>query len=579
MRYINLHFKDSTITKIDNGKFQFTFDLINMISERFSKNTRMYINSLNLCEFHDDEIDKNLTGSFRLCCNFVNNQEILSSSGNSLGHSIIYDGNLNSYHTFQNQSPLYSYNYSINENAFNSGKLQFIIEFYNEIGDIFISYPSQQQIMNSTTTEYATYITANNSYVDGENELHDLKNDINNTAFLINHHESLQNTLDINFPIRMHKFIKEITNRVTSQNLKENIRAQSPPILHSTVMAIHQNIINLLLTPSNLDNILDFFNGFDISDTPYFANSRTHLHKIIFPNFRQQFLTPNLQNQVVTQRGEIRVENLTNFASSENFYLIDHVFDLAHLVDSAGLVPIGFGAVKNDSSFKTYEYVATYSTKKDGSVPSSGPHFIAGGTVTMKFKNLIDNVSQQANKDASIYLPIIKEFIPQDPDATKDDNLLLASGLITFTIENHGVPASGAGPGALGGVDFLEPLSQLPNIPGGSASDVVSTETLILKIDSKYLSRVSQNKLTKNLISLKTDSDTKSSLVPSIKIKKEVLFTDVVEPKLPSISMSLVLYDEDPLETEVSQTEVKEPVRSLTKNNIQRNRLPSFRRY
>ena len=571
MRYINLHFKDSTITKIDNGKFQFTFDLINMISERFSKNTRMYINSLNLCEFHDDEIDKNLTGSFRLCCNFVNNQEILSSSGNSLGHSIIYDGNLKSYHTFQNQSPLYSYNYSINENAFNSGKLQFIIEFYNEVGDVFISYPSQQSIMNSTSTEYASYIAANNLYVDGENQLHDLKNDINNTAFLINHHESVQNNIDIDFPNRIHKFIKEITNRVTSQNLKENIRSQSPPILHSTVMAIHQNIINLLLTPSNLDNILDFFNGFDISDTPYFANSKTHLHKLIFPNLRKQFLQPNLDNQYKIQNGQIRVENLTNFSSISNFYLTEHVFDTIHLTDSSGINL--YGAVKNDSSFKTYEYVASYTTKKDGTIGT----FVGNGTMTMKFKNLIDNVALSANKDPSIYLPIIKEFIPQDTDPSNDDNLLLASGLINFTIKNH--PPSAHGPGSLGGVDFFTPLSRLPNIPGGDAADVISSFKLVISINSIYLSRESQNKLSKNLIILKADSDTKADLVPFIKIKKEALFSDVVEKKLPSISMSLVLYDESPLETEISQTEVKEPVRSLTKNNIQRNRLPSFRRY
>ena len=67
------------------------------------------------------------------------------------------------------------------------------------------------------------------------------------------------------------------------------------------------------------------------------------------------------------------------------------------------------------------------------------------------------------------------------------------------------------------------------------------------------------------------------AIVPTITYPKSILFSDAVEKKLPAINMSLVLYDEEPLEQEYENS--KNPVKAINKNSLSTLNLPSFRRF
>lgn len=156
---LNLNFRDSTITRIDQSTFKITFDLQNMNKPRLTNEARMYIENFNLPEFIDETFgDKgNLRGYFELRCKNVTNNDYDTELGNS-GDTIIYTSPLQNYKTFVNHDPMYISNFKINQN-FLQDKLVLTMKIYDQNGDPYTTAETLAYDIDKTKPEYTTYIT------------------------------------------------------------------------------------------------------------------------------------------------------------------------------------------------------------------------------------------------------------------------------------------------------------------------------------------------------------------------------------------------------------------------------------
>lgn len=578
MKTINLHFKDAVVNKIEEGKYLFTFDLSGLIFDRFSKNTRVYINNLSLCEFRDNDLDKELGGFFEIGCNFVNDRDVIDSSGNSYGNTIIYQGNLNSYHTFSNPAPLFSYNYKINESAFNNGRLQFVINFYNEEGTQFVSWNTQETILKTDTTDYATYITYKSFLDNQKNDLLIIENKLDIFSNRIVQIKSDFTSSEVQFLSDRDDFIdilaniaigKRVKNYCASNGINFNDNAQK-----------HTEIENFLKN-ATLIEISNFFNGFDIANEPYFANNKTNLAQNVYPDFKDGPFY--IRFSKYHELGETQVD----FANNDSldiepdstteivgkFFIDDQksaisrieMFDYTGDVYNNATVNNKL-LVENHDDIREYTAKAFYLKKKSDPLPQTTP-YVANIKIFMKMRCFQrNNRSTTTVKPDVDYFPKIIYIKPINRDiSTTDDDFANVDSIISIEIGNE----SGSDQA------FNLPLSNISGVP----QIITGTVNAILKfdLDPTYIRTKSRLNLQKTISDYEKLVIEYKTRVPTVQYPKSILFSDAVERKLPAINMSLVLYDEEPLEQEYVNT--TNPVKSITKNTLSTLNLPAFRRF
>lgn len=576
MKTINLHFKDAVVSRLEEGKYLFTFDLSGLIFDRFSKNTRVYLNNLSLCEFRDNLADKELGGFFEIGCNFVNDSDVVDSSGNSSGNTMIYQGNLNSYHTFSNPAPLLSYNFKINESAFNSGRLQFVINFYNEQGNQFVSWNTQENVFNTSSTEYATYINYKN-YLDSlKNDLVVIENKLN---ILAQRHINLKSTLDTNevqYLSDLADLIDYLSKVVSGTRVKKYCVDNS--ISFQDNVDKHNEIEKFLLN-STLTELSNFFNGFDISQDPYFAHNKTQLAQNEFPDFKDGPFLNRFSNfheleEAMTEYANfdlLDVDHSTSTKIVDTFHIEDQksaisniqMFDYTSDIYANATVNNKL-IVENHEEIREYTAKATYSKKKDGSTQSSP--YTANLKIFMQMRSFQkNNPTTTTTKPDCDYFPTIVKIVPVDRVLTTDDNLENVDSTISIQIGNE----SGSDQA------FNLPLANISSIPQVSNGTV--NAILKFELDPTTVRTYSRKHLQKMIPQYTKSLENQRVIVPTITYPKSILFSDAVEKKLPAINMSLVLYDEEPLEQEYENS--KNPVKAINKNSLSTLNLPSFRRF
>lgn len=210
---LSLSFKNSEIRYLGNGKYDVIFNIGNKILNRFSEDTRIFIESFTHCEYKSSVDNHDLVGSFEIRCDFINS---LSEYDNedSLG-SIIFRDNMINYKSFVNTSPLHVYNYKLNTSSFLNGRLHFEIDFFDHKGDEFINYNSTGTKLDILDPSYATYQNDENALnnlllkaQDLNDNLTDVQNDVLPLENLINDASLLDNVLRID---RINKIIDRLT--------------------------------------------------------------------------------------------------------------------------------------------------------------------------------------------------------------------------------------------------------------------------------------------------------------------------------------------------------------------------------
>lgn len=253
---LTFNYKDATIDKIHDYEYNITFNLSNVRNKVLSENARIFIESVNLCEFFDDNTREQLNGHLELRCNAIGIDE-WDSSYDQHGMTLIYKSPLTNYQSFTNPNPMFMYNYKINRYFFNSN-IVFKINFFDRDGDNFETVKSSQKTVIQNT-EYTNYQNKLAEIDNKENEIVQLQGVINRKET----EQSLRAT---------EQFDKERLYLTALDNLKNVVlgkrdRAQGFINDLSTNKGKWQEMLTAL--SGKIENVINFLNGKNLNQPPY----------------------------------------------------------------------------------------------------------------------------------------------------------------------------------------------------------------------------------------------------------------------------------------------------------------------
>jgi hypothetical protein len=162
---LSLFCKDATVIELGSSDYRFVFDLSKFNIPRLSKNTRMYIENVNLPIFKDptfstftEDHSGNFRGYFEMMCDNIDNENNISTSDNNTSKTMIFTHPFENNKSIINPDPMHMYNYKVNQNFLNQN---FTLELYlyDDEGNPFTTQRSRKQEKNKTSTEYASYLT------------------------------------------------------------------------------------------------------------------------------------------------------------------------------------------------------------------------------------------------------------------------------------------------------------------------------------------------------------------------------------------------------------------------------------
>ncbi len=512
---IYLHSKDATsISKLSAGVYNFSWNLNGVIHERFNKNTRLYIQDFNLCELYDNSTKNNINGSFQLRANFLNSKEIIDSNRQSIANNIIFAGNLNSYKNLVNTSPMYMYNYSINESTFNSGFLTLTLHLFDEEGSEFSTWRTTEYTLDESSPEFTTY----------NNELTKLNNNkqlLTDTKELINNFSSARSTALNAFTSVEKELLRSIEELRTA--LISRIGDATLPAFALTdgksmdqVRAQHQTYIDIITDFENINTIIDFFNEANFTiGFPYYTGTNsgirrkyTYVKNSSLPNF----ITTQLDASQLAQ-------DVNNLSDATDYFVLHNDITDSFRTDLVKL-PIKDVYFKSTSTYKAYNYFIDYDTNTKQ----------ATGIISLKIKNYFDNK----------FNITIEKIIPNSGvDDTLED---IPDSVLTFYIQ---------------GLDNL----------GATSS---TTDLLSFRINKENVSKNSLLLINNSINNLSSTVSNLKTSVPLITNIKTISIDDVITSKLPNINMSMVLYNE--------QIETESIKGSETQNTISKSYLPQYKR-
>ena len=253
---LTFNYKDATIDKIHDYEYNITFNLSNVRNKVLSENARIFIESVNLCEFFDDNTREQLNGHLELRCNAIGVDE-WDSSYDQHGMTLIYKSPLTNYQSFTNPNPMFMYNYKINRYFFNSN-IVFKINFFDRDGDNFETVKSSQKTVIQNT-EYTNYQNKLAEIDNKENEIVQLKG-------VINRKESDQSLRETDQSNKQNLYLTALENLKNVVQAKRD-RAQGLINDLSTNKGKWQEMLTTL--SGTIENVINFLNEKNLNDYPY----------------------------------------------------------------------------------------------------------------------------------------------------------------------------------------------------------------------------------------------------------------------------------------------------------------------
>jgi len=132
---LHLFFRNATVIELGSSDYRFVFDLSKFNIPKLSKNTRMYIENINLPIFKDptfstftEDHSGNFRGYFEMMCDNVDNENNISTSDNNTSKTMIFTHPFENNKSIINPDPMHMYNYKVNQNFLNQ-KFHFRIIF------------------------------------------------------------------------------------------------------------------------------------------------------------------------------------------------------------------------------------------------------------------------------------------------------------------------------------------------------------------------------------------------------------------------------------------------------------------
>jgi len=199
---LNLNVRNASSTSFNNNTFTINFNVSKFIKfQQLNENARIYIESVNLIDITDTNLNAKIEGNIEIRCDFITNDDFSTSNDNN---PLLFNNTLYQSETIRNNNSMYNMNYKCNTNAFRSGNINLYIKFHDNVGKIL----KDVSFINTAHAGYATYladlaalnlkageIVAQEAVVEAQNNI------ILNDQTFVDNFENMKNIKDIDVDI------------------------------------------------------------------------------------------------------------------------------------------------------------------------------------------------------------------------------------------------------------------------------------------------------------------------------------------------------------------------------------------
>jgi len=208
---VTLNVRDANSINFNNNIFTINFNISKFIKfQQLNDTARIYVESVNLIDITDTNLNSKIEGSIDVRCDFIDNQDFSSSDDHN---PLLFTNTLYTSETIRNDNSMYNLNYKCSTNAFRNGNINLFVKFYNNVGDVlkdnsFIdtnhaSYPTYQ-------TDLVAFNTKGTEITNQEQVIEVLNNSIVSDQKQVDNFESIKFNKDVDVDIARRDFRSEV---------------------------------------------------------------------------------------------------------------------------------------------------------------------------------------------------------------------------------------------------------------------------------------------------------------------------------------------------------------------------------
>ena len=208
---LNLNARNATFISVNNDIFTINFNISKFIKfQQLNDTARIYIESVNLIDITDTNLNSKIEGSIDIRCDFITNEDFSSSDENN---PLLFTNTLYASETIYNNNSMHNLNYKCSTNAFRNGNINLYVQFFNNVGEIL----KDVTFIDTTHASYPTYQTDLIAFNIKGNEVNNQENviDVLNTSIVtdqltVDNFENIKLQQEIDVIIARNTFRSEV---------------------------------------------------------------------------------------------------------------------------------------------------------------------------------------------------------------------------------------------------------------------------------------------------------------------------------------------------------------------------------
>jgi len=155
---VTLNVRDANFISFNNNIFTINFNISKFIKfQQLNDTARIYVESVNLIDITDTNLNSKIEGSIDVRCDFIDNQDFSSSDDHN---PLLFTNTLYASETIRNDNSMYNLNYKCSTNAFRNGNINLFVKFYNNVGDVL----KDNSFIDTNHASYPTYQTDSTAF-------------------------------------------------------------------------------------------------------------------------------------------------------------------------------------------------------------------------------------------------------------------------------------------------------------------------------------------------------------------------------------------------------------------------------
>ena len=150
---VTLNVRDANFISFNNDIFTINFNISKFIKfQQLNDTARIYVESVNLIDITDTNLNSKIEGSIEIRCDFIDNLDFSSSDDHN---PLLFNNTLYASETIRNDNSMYNLNYKCSNNAFRNGNINLFVKFYDNVGKVL----KDVTFIDTNHASYATYLS------------------------------------------------------------------------------------------------------------------------------------------------------------------------------------------------------------------------------------------------------------------------------------------------------------------------------------------------------------------------------------------------------------------------------------